>query len=218
MFSQLLRKIAMNPNDTETWRKLLTFQRRLVIPPEFRRKTRSQRDQQLREYIIGKIATLNSEQLQAPPIKDDNVLRRCARQRIDAGQSSSAIQLVLDEGKAIRPDAETLEALRKKHPIANGDQVIAEPPCAPPIILDREAVKHAILSLSWASAPGPDRLRPSHFKQFLSVVAGPSRENVLDSMSEFASVCASGSIPIVIAPFFFSATLCALRYERRTDE
>ena len=65
--------------------------------------------------------------------------------------------------------------------------------------------------MSTASAAGPDGLRPSHLRQLIGPDAGGSREQLLEALGNFASLCTKGQVPQEAAPYFFGAALCALR-------
>lgn len=79
------------------------------------------------------------------------------------------------------------------------------------LILEREAIELAIRSISFASAPGHDSLRPSHLKQMIGTDFGVTKESFISSLQAFASVCTASQIPLQVVRFFFGASLCALR-------
>ena len=141
---------------------------------------------------------------------DDNALARSVRQRVDAGDVSGATRLVIDKGRVISPDKNSAEQLRAKHPQS---QVKLEQPAymSLPIVLSIKQLMDSALSMSAASAPGPDGLRPSHLHQFLGEGAGDERATVECGLQAFGEVCTAGRVPNAIIPFFFGATLCALR-------
>ena len=110
----------------------------------------------------------------------------------------------------------TANELRSKHPEGSKILVFTRAP-GPPVQFNDKQLIESIEGLPAAGAPGPDGLRPSHLKQLCGQSAGTSRESFISALRNFTNVCLSGNIPADIRPFFFGASLCALRTKRRSE-
>ena len=206
--SSALREIARDPDDCSKWWVLLLFPRRLVENPNMRKESRAKRNEQLRAQILGERESPTESGPTNPREFDGNALRRAVRSQVDAGQINRAIKLVIDDGKLMSPDARTLIALKEKHPkgqLVKTPKLLAS--TAPSLNLDKEAIVKAINGMSTVSAAGPDGLRPSHLRQLIGPVAGASREQLLEALCDFASLCTKGQVPPEAAPYFFGPAL-----------
>ena len=207
-----LREATGNPEDCSKWWPLLLFPQRLAEHPESRKESRTIRNEKLRAQISGASQPPNDA---GPTIHRESkelALRRAVRRQIDAGQVNKAMKLVTNDGKLMAPDAQTLAALQEKHPTGSCvivPNLVGE--TSHRLIIEKDSITAAIHGMSIASAAGPDGLRPSHLRQLISTEAGASRELLIDALSDFANSCVSGYVPEKAAPFFFGASLCALR-------
>ena len=121
-----------------------------------------------------------------------------------------AIRLVEDGGPIMDATEELANVMRQKHPERLTTEITAEAEqTAAAIIASRKQVIDAIRSFSWASAGGPDGLRPSHLKQMTGREASDGTEKLLDSLLNFTNLCLSGHVPSQIQPEFFGCRLLA---------
>ena len=130
------------------------------------------------------------------------------RRRIDAGDVTGAVRILVNDGKLVEPNEATAQERRNKHP--DGALPPREHPGNYLRFTDRE-LEQALKGLQTAGAPGPDGLRPCHIKQFCGLSAGDAGNATFRFLSEFINLCLSGNIPSSVRPLFFGASLCALR-------
>ena len=69
----------------------------------------------------------------------------------------------------------------------------------------------AIRSFPNGSAGGPDRLKPQHLKDVIQGVDIVEDSPFLCALTEFCNLVLRGNVPDEVRPFFFGATLVALR-------
>ena len=69
----------------------------------------------------------------------------------------------------------------------------------------------AIRSFPKGSAGGPDRLKPQHLKDMVQGVEIAEDSPFLCALTEFCNLVLHGDVPDEVRPFFFGATLVALR-------
>ena len=206
-----LRAVSDNPHDLATWWTLLLWPRRLAEDKDSRLLPRKTRNERLRAQITGEREPPKPEPYETTTNNHKDTLRRAVRKRVDAGQVKNAMKLIINDGKLLAPNVETLAALKDKHPPTSSKALPKLPDHIQTIAFDRESIELAIRSMNTASAAGPDGLRPSHLKQLVGRDSGAERDQLLNSIQAFATACASGDVPVSITSYFFGATLCALR-------
>ena len=108
---------------------------------------------------------------------------------------------------------ETLSALHAKHPPLHPDSSFSAPLEIPPSLfpLSEKEVVTAIRSFPCGSAGGPDGLRPQHLKDLTSESAERGGRELTRALSSFIFHILEGNTPVIVQPFFFGATLIALR-------
>ena len=78
--------------------------------------------------------------------------------------------------------------------------------------MSSKEVCHAIRSFPCSSAGGPDKLRPQHLKDLLQHVGVDDLESpFLSALVAFCNLVLRGETPVEVRPFFFGASLVALR-------
>ena len=75
-------------------------------------------------------------------------------------------------------------------------------------------IRQAIRSFPKGTAGGPDCLRPQHLLDLTSSTAGPGGVSLLRSLTAFTNLVLSGNTPVIVRPFFFGASLVALKKKR----
>ena len=71
--------------------------------------------------------------------------------------------------------------------------------------------KEVVTAIRCGSAGGPDGLRPQHLKDLTSESAERGSRELIRALSSFIFHILEGNIPVSVQPFFFGATLIALR-------
>ena len=109
-------------------------------------------------------------------------------------------------------NAETLSALRSKHPAPYPNSLM--PPPFPPdqlqgLQVSCEEVVGAIKSFPCVSAGGPDGLRPQHLKDMVCTSAGGGVSHLLRALTAFINLVLKGKTAPFACPFF-GASLIAL--------
>ena len=139
-------------------------------------------------------------------------LSKALPKKVEAGDLRGAIRLVEDGGPILNATEDLANAMRQKHPARlTTDLTANEQQTAAPIVASREDVLLAIKSFSWASAGGPDGLRPSHLKQLTGKEALDGAELLLSSLLNFTNLCLAGHVPRLIQPKFFGCRLLAFQ-------
>ena len=107
----------------------------------------------------------------------------------------------------------TLESLKQKHPDCHPDRCFgpAPDPDLFSVTITEEDVKRAIISLPNDSAGGPDGLRPQHLKDLIGPSANEGGVVLLRALTSLVSLILKGKTPSQIQPFFFGASLVALK-------
>ena len=131
---------------------------------------------------------------------------------MEAKDLRGAIRLVEDGGTIMRATEELVNVMRQKHPARLSTGLTAPPQLTfAPIVASKEQVIDAISSFSWASAGGPDGLRPSHLKQLIGKDSSDGREVLLNALLDFSNLCLAGLVPLEIRPKFFGCRLLAFQ-------
>ena len=110
-------------------------------------------------------------------------------------------------------NAETLSALRSKHPAPHPNSLM--PPPFPPAQLQGQQVSckevvGAIQSLLCGPAGGPDGLSPQHLKDMVCSSAGGGVSCLLRALTAFINLALKGKTAHFACPFLFGASLIAL--------
>ena len=95
------------------------------------------------------------------------------------------------------------------HPDSSFPSPLEIPPSLSP--LTEKEVVTAIRSFPCGSAGGPDGLRPQHLKDLTSESAERGGRELIRALSSFIFHILEGNISVTVQPFFFGATLIALR-------
>uniref|UniRef100_A0A1X7THK7 Uncharacterized protein n=2 Tax=Amphimedon queenslandica TaxID=400682 RepID=A0A1X7THK7_AMPQE len=147
------------------------------------------------------------------PSSSVDQLRLAFSARLEEGDFRGAIRIASSETSLASPSAETLQALRSKHPPRPQD--FSPPPCPDDgvsIPVSIVKVVNAICSFPTGSSGGQDGLRPQHLKDMLSS-SGPDISSLspfVSSLAAFSSLVLEGRIPPPVRPWFFGARLIAL--------
>ena len=147
-----LRAVSDNPHDLATWWTLLLWPRRLAEDKDSRRLPRKTRNERLRAQITGEREPPKPEPYETTPNNHKDTLRRAVRKRVDAGQVNNAMKLIINDGKLLAPNVETLAALKDKHPPPSSTALPKLPDDIQTIAFDRESIELAIRSMNTASA------------------------------------------------------------------
>ena len=80
-----------------------------------------------------------------------------------------------------------------------------------------EEVLQAALSFPKGSAAGPSGFRPSHLREALLCGASEVESSVLNTLTDFVNLCASGTLPVEITQVVLAATLIPFRKNSARD-
>ena len=78
-------------------------------------------------------------------------------------------------------------------------------------------VLQAALSFPKGSAAGPSGFRPSHLREALLCGASEVESSVLNTLTDFVNLCASGTLPVEITQVVLAATLIPFRKNSARD-
>ena len=104
-------------------------------------------------------------------------------------------------------NAATLDALRSKHPLRTEQLTTPDSPLPPALQVTSLEVAKCVNSFPIASGAGPSRLSPDHLREALKCPTPIKAELLLDSITAFVNVLASGRVCDNIAPYFCGAYL-----------
>jgi len=81
----------------------------------------------------------------------------------------------------------------------------------PPTYFSQNQIQAAISSFPHGSRAGPERLRPQHLKDWISISAGDASTSFLTSLGELVNHLTNGHLPTALQPFLYGAQLHGLR-------
>ena len=216
---------CVSKNDFHSWFLLLTFAYAVLKVPE---KTKQNKSKSLTTLVKmnlsfwnnNKILPINdfvatfvlkdAKSMKINTQKNENIIKK-VESKISDGDISGAIRLLCSEDTLAPNNECTLKKLLEKHPEHEKIQ----------LFLDKSleennfntnilSIKKAISSFKPGSAGGLDALRPQHLKDLVSDELGTFSSNLLLAVSSFMDSVLDGSIPEIIRPIFYGASLCAL--------
>ncbi|XP_055347348.1 uncharacterized protein LOC129594623 isoform X1 [Paramacrobiotus metropolitanus] len=214
--TQLLRK-CVRDNSSASWIDLLLFGSRALSLPA----TKSLRKESLPSIIQRNLTDLSRHHHppRTRPSGDTTRKRELNEERLTALATSllqnnnvrRAVGVVMGEDALAPMNADTLEALRDKHPPEPEDSDYPPPPeqlQKPPFVTPAEVLQ-AVLSFPSGSAGGCSDLRPQHLKDML---CGPGavESELCSALTDFVNHVLHNDIPEDIRPFFFGANLIPL--------
>lgn len=221
-FTDLLKKVNDAPSNNRSWHNLLLFGNAcLAVPPR--------RDKSLATHVIRAINAFPRDDnlVRLPPratntrranannrTPDTSKIRAQISKKIEEGNTIGALRLITSEDTIAPKDVSTAQALKDKHPPRAPSTNIDLPDIAAGeehLTLQDADVYKAAMSFPQGSAGGFTGLRPQHLKQILNPALGEVSERLLSELTKFSNLCLAGGVPEAIRPFFFGASLCALR-------
>ena len=203
-------------NDISSWTRLSTFSSRCLALPKRggqRRSLATAVNAQLRDE--SELPTQPPHQSSEPRVTRDplsNLAKRVSS-KLEEGDFKGAVRITCSEDMMADLNEETLSALHAKHPPLHPDSSFPAPLEIPPSLfpLSEKEVVTAIRSFPCGSAGGPDGLRPQHLKDLTSESAERGGRELIRALSSFIFHILEGNTPVAVQPFFFGATLIALR-------
>ena len=134
--------------------------------------------------------------------------------KLEEGNFKAAVRLVCSDDQPAQCSAETLAALKSKHPPAAVNRRTACSPNSSPRfdalqIIDSD-VAGAIRSFPSGSAGGPDGITPQHLKD-LTLLAPGVNSQLLDSLTYFTNMLLKGGLPVHINEVIFGGNMIALQ-------
>ena len=204
-------------NDNASWARLCAFSSRCLLAPKRggrRRSLASAVNAQLRDETLAPSLPASQPSRPSTPAAPRDPLSSLAKRdsaKLEEGDYKGAVRAICSEDTMVVPSEETLSALRAKHPPRHPDSNFPnqDPPLLTPLF-EKEVLK-AIRSFPCGSAGGPDGLRPQHLKDLTSESAERGGRELLQALSSFITHILEGRTFPVVQPFFFGATLIALR-------
>ena len=206
-------------NDPLTWKRLLHFTSRCLKKPR-----RGGKRWSLATAVLGQIRNEGVVLDPDPPVSReprskrgrndpmDMLAVRVAR-KLEEGDYRGAVRITCADDTIAEHSSATLESLRQKHPKPHPDRGIFPTPDAemPSLTVAEEDVRRAIASFPNGSAGGPDGLRPQHLKDLTGASAHEGGAALLRALTALVNLILKGKTPKQIRPYFFGASLVALR-------
>ena len=142
----------------------------------------------------------------------DSLASRVA-DKLEEGDYKGAVRLGSGSDSFADHSPATLESLKQKHPDGHSDRCFgpAPDPDLFSVAITEEDVKRAITSFPNGSMDGPDGLRPQHLKDLIGPSANEGSVVLLRALTSLVSLILKGKTPIHLQPFFFDASLVALK-------
>jgi hypothetical protein len=128
--------------------------------------------------------------------------RRCKELAME-GRLSDALKTLLSSGVA-EITQEVLNEIRDKHPFAPPPPVSLDP-LPPSVTVQVEDLMDAIKSFTKGSAGGRDGFKPQYYLDFMACRLPSAGQDFLKTFASFHTLCLSGLIPRILAPFIASA-------------
>ena len=141
------------------------------------------------------------------------VLASRVASKLEEGDYKGAVRHACADDTIAEHSLATLESLRQKHPESHPDRSISPAPDAELFSLNftEEDVKRTIIFFPAGSAGGPDGLRPQHLKNLIGPSAKEGGAILLRALTSLVTLILKGKTPSQLQPFFFGASLVALR-------
>jgi hypothetical protein len=225
LLSQLLKSVVQTPNNTVVWSDLLSFGSNvLTIPKRGGHKRSLVKVIQDRVSSWRSVSSACSSEETSPtqnshPVRptrqsktqNDQYLAKAVSCKLEEGDIKGVVRLVCSEDKPAPNTAETLAALKKKHPPA---AVYRRPACNtnsprfdPVQLYDVNTVHKVIRSFPAGSSGGPDGITPQHLKDLTSPDVTVDLTEVIN---DFVNLLLSGDLPTEVREIFFGGNLIAV--------
>jgi len=128
----------------------------------------------------------------------DNKLCQAVAAKLEDGNLTAAIRLLMSDETPVPSSDESLAKLRDKHPAASVKATDLPIPSQTGCILVEESeVRRAVLSFPPGSAGGPDGLRPQHIRDML--LCREAGSEFLSALTAFVNLVLAGGCPIDVA-------------------
>jgi len=165
--ASLLRKVVSNPDTVSNWIKLFNWGSTVLHPSKRDRRRHSLSKtikQQISLYAAGHADSdlANTSQSAKQHRRSTTMLCQAISAKLEDGNVRAAIRILMSEDSPTVPSAESLQALRQKHPPASSS--LSNLPSAQSVqcmSVDEDEVRLAVLSFPPGSAGGSDGLRHS---------------------------------------------------------
>ena len=133
--------------------------------------------------------------------------------KLEEADFKGAVRLACSDDTIAAHSSDTLDALREKHPEPHPDSVYMQPPHHESFSfpITEGTIIQTIRLFPNDSAGGPDRLRPQHLKDLTGAPAGEGGNILLRSLTSLITLILGGNTPKSIRPYFFGASLVALK-------
>ena len=210
----------MKYNSVDSWNRLFLFAPRCLRQPRRGKQTESLARLvkiQLQEDLSTTTAPMPPTRRREQTKKRPDPMQLLARKisiKIEEGDFRGAIRLTSSDDILADFNDDTYNALIAKHPPAHPD---SQTPPSPAVSVQEVLevsnmdVVQAIKSFPCGSAGGgPDKLRPQHLKDLLQHTQTEDTA-LLSALADFCNLVLRGDAPEVVRPFFFGASLVALR-------
>ena len=141
-------------------------------------------------------------------------LARRVTTKIEEGDFRGAVRLVSLEDVLADFSDDTYTALKSKHPLAHPETCIPPHPTdvsTEDLEVTASDIIRAIRSFPNGSAGGLDKLHPQHLKDMLQSIGDDSESPLLSALVNFCLLVLRGDTPVEVRPFFFGASLVALK-------
>lgn len=216
LFRQLLDAATSNPDDILNWSSLLQYGPAILSKPAHGGTKKNLTNIILRriaDWHIGNKCIDNSttKQKKSATKNPNKYMAASVSSKLEDGNIKAAIRIICSEDTPAPNNAETLAALKAKHPVAPANR---REPISPStsdrfvaLQVSSESVRKEIANFPAGSAGGPDGLTPQHIKDMIADVDGHS---VVTSLTNFVNMLLKGVTNDEVNKIIFGGRLLAL--------
>jgi hypothetical protein len=139
----------------------------------------------------------------------DHSLATAVMTKIEDGNIKAAVRIITSDDRPAENSAETLQALRERHPLAHSDrQPLPDPSQLPAVQFTEIDVAAAIRSFPAGSSGGPDGIRPQHLRDLIS--NKETGQSLVTALTGLMNILMKGQCPPSVTPVLFGGRLMAL--------
>jgi len=141
--------------------------------------------------------------------RSTTTLSQAISAKLEDGNVRAAIRILMSEDSPAVPSAESLQALRQKHPPASSSlSNLLSVQSVQCMSVHEDEVRRAVPSFPPGSAGRPDGLRPQHIRDML--MCQEAGTEFLSTLIDLVNLVVAGHCPMDVAAVFFGGCLLAL--------
>jgi len=209
-----INNVIHNPDDPSSWSALLEFGSTMLYAP-----ARTGRRHNLASVLKKRSASSSKtvtdhiqDHNQRRPRKtnDDQCLATAVMTKIEDGNIKAAIRIITSDERPASDSAETLQALRERHPSPPSDRTSPpDPGQLPAVQFPESVVAAATHSFPAGFSGGPDGIRPQHLRDLIT-----NKETglpLVTALTALVNLLMNGNCPPSVTSVLFGGRPIALQ-------